>query len=275
MADGVPDKLTANNSEKYIMSIRLRSDGLSFSGYCPSVGESFFCRNAEFDRTKDYITSLKEFFFEHEFLAYPYKQTNVVFVSPRYTVVPCEAFEERRLADLIRYTFSSPADRCLSNALTRDNANVVFGVDDEVYSFCARSLINPMFVHHIAPQLALWKQQSQGQVSRQMYVVVHRKIMDVACFVQGKLLFVNTFEHETTDDIIYDILYVWKQVGMDQEKDRLHIYGDMSLRTRMTGMLQNYIQYTAPAELPVEAYLLGAEMVHAPLDLAALLVCGL
>lgn len=275
MAVSVPDKLTANNSEKYIMSIRLRSDGLSFSGYCPSENESFFYRDVEFDRTKDYVPSLKEFFFEHEFLAYPYKQTNVVFVSPRYTVIPSETFEERRQADLMKFVFSSTSDRSLSNTLTRGGADVVFGMDEEVYGFCARSLINPAFVHHIAPQLSLWKQQSRGQVSRQMYVVVHRRMMDVACFVQGKLLFVNTFEHDTPDDILYYILYVWKQVGMDQEKDLLHIYGGASLRTCMTTMLQSYIQYTAPAELPVEAYLQGAEMVHAPLDLAALLVCGL
>lgn len=239
------------------------------------MSESFFYRNTEFDRTKPYASSLKEFFFEHEFLAYPYRQTNVVFVSPQYTVIPSEMFEERQQADLMRFAFSSPADRCLSNALTREDADVVFGMDEEVYSFCARSLVNPAFVHHITPQLSLWKQQSQGQVSRQMYVVVHRKIMDVACFVQGKLLFANTFEHDTPDDIMYYILYVWKQVGMDQEKDRLHIYGGASLRSRMTAMLQNYIQYTGAAELPLEAYLLGTEVVQAPLDLIALSVCGL
>ena len=194
MTISIPDTLTADNSGKYIMSIRLRSDGLSFSGYNPSESETFFYRNVEFDRTKPYVSSLKEFFFEHEFMT---------------------------------------------------------------------------------PQLALWKQQSRMLIPRQLYVVLHRKMMDVVCFAQGKLLFVNTFEYDKPDDILYYILYVWKQVGMDQERDQLHIYGGVSLRNSITTTLRNYIQYISPAEIPSDAYLLGAEVVQAPLDLIALSVCEL
>ena len=49
MAINLSDKLTADHSENYIMSIRLRSGGLSFSAYSPSVSESFFYRDVEFD----------------------------------------------------------------------------------------------------------------------------------------------------------------------------------------------------------------------------------
>ena len=60
MAINLSDKLTADHSENYIMSIRLRSGGLSFSAYSPSVSESFFYRDVEFDRTRPYISSLKD-----------------------------------------------------------------------------------------------------------------------------------------------------------------------------------------------------------------------
>ena len=100
--------------------------------------------------------------------------------------------------------------------LTREAAEVVFGMDEEVYEFCSRSLINPSFIHHMTPQLALWKQQSRMLIPRQLYVVLHRKMMDVVCFAQGKLLFVNTFEYDKPDDILYYILYVWKHT--DQMK---------------------------------------------------------
>ena len=36
MTISIPDTLTTDNSEKYIVSIRLRSGGLSFSAYSPS-----------------------------------------------------------------------------------------------------------------------------------------------------------------------------------------------------------------------------------------------
>ena len=77
MTISIPDTLTTDNSEKYIVSIRLRSGGLSFSGYDPSAGGSFFYRETEFDRAVSFISSLKEFFFAHEFLTWTYKRINV------------------------------------------------------------------------------------------------------------------------------------------------------------------------------------------------------
>lgn len=275
MTISIPDTLTADNSGKYTLSIRLRSDGLSFSGYSPSESETFFYRNVEFDRTKPYIASLKEFFFEHELFTYSYKRTNVVCVTPQYTIVPEEVFIDKQKEELLSFAFFAPESKCLNNLLVRESVEVVFGMDEEVYEFCSRSLINPSFIHHITPQLALWKQQSRTLIPRQLYVVLHRKMMDVVCYAQGSLLFANSFEYDKPDDILYYILYVWKQIGLDQERDQLHIYGGASLRNSITATLRNYIQYISPAEIPSDAYLLGAEIVQAPLDLIALSVCEL
>jgi len=55
MTISIPDTLTTDNSEKYIVSIRLRSGGLSFSGYDPSAGGSFFYRETEFDRSLSFL----------------------------------------------------------------------------------------------------------------------------------------------------------------------------------------------------------------------------
>ena len=62
MTISIPDTLTTDNSEKYIVSIRLRSGGLSFSGYDPSAGGSFFYRETEFDRAVDRKGGLFHFF---------------------------------------------------------------------------------------------------------------------------------------------------------------------------------------------------------------------
>ncbi len=275
MSINLSDKLTADHSENYIMSIRLRSGGLSFSAYNPSVNESFFYRDIEFDRTKPYVSSLKECFFENDFLTWFYKQVNVVCATSRYTLVPAAVFQEKQRAELLAFTFSSPEGRCLDNELKDEQAELVFGMDEEVYEFCARSLVNPRFVHHVSPLLSLWKKQSRTRLHRQLYVVLHRRGMDVACYAQGNLLFVNSFEYEHTDDILYYILYVWKQVGMDQQKDQLLLSGDAGLQNSITNTLRNYLRNIDPQEIPSEAYLMGSEMLQAPLDLIALSLCEL
>ena len=54
---------------------------------------------------------------------------------------------------------------------------------------------------------------------------------------------------------------------MDQQKDQLRLFGDVPLRSEITNTLRNYLQYIDPQEIPSEAYLMGPEVLQAPLDL--------
>lgn len=273
MTISIPDTLTTDNSEKYIVSIRLRSGGLSFSGYDPSVGGSFFYLETEFDRAVSFISSLKEFFFAHEFLTWTYKRIHVVCVSPQYTLVHRDYFREDKKAELLDFAFSVPETFCLSDTLEGQQAELLFGVDEEVYEFCSRSLLHPSFSHYMTPLLGLWGRQSETSSSRQMFVVVDRRRMDVACYNRGKLLFVNTFPVDQLDDRLYYILYVWKQIGLDPQKDSLRLLAEPFLKTPLVDNLQVYLRHIEPMEIPSEAYLRGDDIVKAPLDLISLSIC--
>ena len=95
----------------------------------------------------------------------------------------------------------------------------------------------------------------------------------MACYAQGNLLFVNSFEYEHTDDILYYILYVWKQAGLNQEKDQLLLAGESSSRMRVLERLRTYLRHVKPVEIPSEAYLQGTDVTKAPMDLISLLIC--
>ena len=273
MTISIPDTLTTDNSEKYIVSIRLRSGGLSFSGYDPSAGGSFFYRETEFDRAVSFISSLKEFFFAHEFLTWTYKRINVICVSPEYSLVPDNYWGDGKEGHLLDFCFSTLELHCLTDILKEQQAKLVFGVDEEVYEFCSRSLLHPFFSHYMTSPLTLWTKESSASLPRQMYVVIERKRMDVACYAQGKLLFVNSHPIDQSDDIVYYILYVWKQAGLNQEKDQLLLAGESSSRMRVLERLRTYLRHVKPVEIPSEAYLQGTDVTKVPMDLISLLIC--
>lgn len=275
MPISIPDTLTTDNSGKYIVSIRLRSDGLSFSGHIPSVGESFFYRETEFDRSVSYISSLKELFFSYEFLTWSYKKVHVIDVSPDYTLVPKALFDEREKDKLLHFNLSQTGVRSLSNSLQTAEAELVFGMQEEVYEFCSRTLVRSDFIHHLTPQLWLWKKQSELLPERQMFVVLHSRMMDIVCYDRGKLLFANTFSSDQADDAVYYLLYVWQQVGLDQRKDALYIFGNSLRKNKITGMVRTYVHHVRTMPIPSEAYLMGTGVFQAPMDLISLLLCEL
>ena len=275
MAFGLSDKKTIDKSENYIMSIRLRSDGLSFSVYNPSEKESFLYKEVSFERGRNYISSLKEIFFENEFFSWHYKKVNVICVSYPYTIIPKELFQEKYKTEILTFTTSAVEKYCLSNVLMNEHAELVFGIEDEVYEFCSRSLVNPYFVHHITPILPLLRKLSCNSLSKQLFVNLHRQSIDIIGYAQGSLIFINSFEYKQTEDIVYYVLYVWKQMGMSQQSDQLSLLGESSACQYLNKILKDYIQYIKLLGMPSEAYLLGADVAQTPLDVIALSLCEL
>ena len=274
MTISIPDTLTVDNAGKYIVSIRLWPDGLSFSGYEPSVSGSFFHRETEFDRTISLSAAVKDFFFAHEFLAWPYGRVHVICAFSPYTIIPDAYFLEEKKKELLDFNLSVPSAACLTDSLKEEKATLAFGVDVEVYEFLSRSLSSPHFTHAMVPLLDFWKKRSRLSRVGRMYAVIERKRMDIACFgAGGDLLFANTFRVGQLNDILYYILYVWKQVGLNPRIDELYLSVEPLLRRRIFEALKIYLSCTQLMEMPAEAYLLGTEVAKAPLDLISLLLC--
>lgn len=264
----VPNTLTTANSDKYKVSIRLRPDGLSFLGAIPSERETFFYESTRLDRTKSYAQALKEVFFEHSFFTYPYKEVSVVCTNRQYTLVPEVVFDESKKEQVMNFTFGVPKEKTMHHPLKELDAVLLFGIDLEVYEFFSRSLVNTRFIHAMSPLLLYWRKLNQTVYPKQLYVSIHEDTMDAACFDKGTLLFVNSFYVEEQADVIYYVLYIWKQLGLDQMKDRLVLSADPVLCSNLRATLQNYVLQTE--ELNKSPFDTDTPL---PVDVTALFAC--
>ena len=140
-------------------------------------------------------------------------------------------------------------------------------------AFCLRSFQNPPFTHYLAPLLAYWRAQSKEALYRCMYVWIEGERMDVACFEQERLLLVNTFTVHQPEEMLYYLLYVWRQMSFNAQVDALRLQAVPSLRMNLLEQARRYLRNVQGVNLPAELYLLGEDVVKAPLDLIALLVC--
>lgn len=273
MSIRIPDTLTVDNSGKYIISIRLRSDGFSFSGHIPSSPGSFFYEDTLIDRSVPFVDAFKEIFFANDFFTWNYKHINIVTETVQYTLVPDAIADGNSNDQFLRFAFLQPPAKTLSVALEAEKAVVLFGLENELYEFCSRSFINPFFIPHILPLLTFARKQSIPNPSRSMYVVIRNKELDILVYDNPQLHLVNTFSVNGTDDMVYIILYIWKQIRMEPETDRLMLFGESVVRNKLTDSLAAYLRNIGSVELPSEVYLMGSAMNRVPLDIAVLTLC--
>ena len=229
-------------SKQYTLSIRLSTDGFSFSIYNPIHDDSFSVIEKEIDTSLSLTANLKAVFHESDFLGHSYKRVNIMLASKRFTIVPLDLFEEEQ-ADLLFYHNHQKRENetVIYNILKKNNVVIVFGIDRSAYSFLTEQYPEARFYSQSTPLIEYFSVKSRLGNSKKMYVSVRKDGIDIYCFERGHLLLANSFECTHTEDRIYYLLYVWKQLEFNQERDELHLTGILPEKDVLMSELKKFI----------------------------------
>ena len=85
-----------NKSEQYTLSIRLSTDGFSFSVFNPMAEGELTFYDHEVDENLSLTANLKQTFREMEWLSRPYRRVNILMADKRFTFIPLEFFEDEQ-----------------------------------------------------------------------------------------------------------------------------------------------------------------------------------
>jgi hypothetical protein len=167
------------------------------------------------------------------------------------------------------FVFSTPGHKILHDPLPALEAEMVYGLPEEVHAFCCRSLVRPQFTHALTPVLLRWREQNLPCFRKQLFVSVHENTMDAACYDRGTLTFLNSFDTGNATDLLYYILYIWKQTGMDQVEDQLLLFAPAALYRELEETLRKYVNHVVPTESPQTT----TATARVPLDTVSLFGC--
>lgn len=266
----LPPTIDLANSEKYILSIRIKPDGFMFSLKETNGGKNYCLRQTTFDQDESsLLDNIKKIIFDLNFLTLQYAKTNVILVLQDYIVVP-EEFYDSKLRQVL-YDFTAKADKnfVLTDEHPKYKQKTLYAIDEAIYEFLSRSLFNPHFYHHTSPLINLFEGRAKTtSLHSKMYVNLHEDIVDILCFSGDKFVLGQSYERLTTSEQIYYILKIWESLKLDQLRDQLLIAGQLD--DHVSDTLRDYIKNIERIATPSEVYLWNEEAQKAPLDLIAL-----
>ena len=129
-------------SQQYTLSIRLSTDGFSFSIYNPIHDNSLSTIEKETDTSLSLTANLKATFRESDFLNHSYKRVNIMMADKRFTIVPLELFEEEQ-AELLFYHNHQKRENetVICNILKKNNVAIIFGMDKSAHTFMVLKIL--------------------------------------------------------------------------------------------------------------------------------------
>ncbi len=269
------EQFDLNNSEQYTLSIRLSTDGFSFSIYNPLSGNDFYYRVYPINSQRSMAANVKAFLAATSELKHPFKQTNILVHSSRYTPVPLELFEDEQMEAIFYQNLPQQKNELiLCNILGKTNTVILFSLDKLAHLFLSEQFPSANFFAAVSPQIEHLSYKSTQGNNLKLYANIHERSVDVLAFNRGSLLIVNTYQVSGSNDVNYYILNLWQQLKFDQQRDELHLIGQPESRKEVTTCLQKYIRHVFNINPHAEFNQSESSPIEAiPFDIQSLITC--
>lgn len=266
----LPENIDLGQSEKYILTIRIKTNGFMFSISNPNAGKSFCLRDTTFSDNDNYLDNIQRTIFDLNFLTQRFKKTNVIFVSKDYDLIPASYFDSKEKVILYDFTHVDKVNHLSSGLIENQDVVTLFNIDQKVFEFLSRNLWTPQFYHHANLLVHLFEERGGSENISRMHLNFHDEFMDIICFSNGKLLHCLSYENEPINNQLYFILKLWEQYGLNQLKDSLYISGDAD--KFIISRLHDYIKNVEFTNVPSEIHFWSDDAQKAPLDLLSLIL---
>lgn len=223
--------------------IRLEADSFCYSLSSPYQNLPFTQSVWKADVSLSLAANLKKFFQTRDDWR-EFKQVNVLVERVYYVVVPLELFAEEQAASLYYYNLPRRENETILFELIQSlNVAVIYTVDTSAYHLLMQQFPRLKVFVQIAPLLEYFAANSHKGNNRKMYVNLHSDSMDIVCMEHGRLLLANTYICREVSDRMYYLMYVWQQLGLDQENDELALHGNIPDLSVLIASIDKFVRH--------------------------------
>ncbi|MBO6288638.1 MAG: DUF3822 family protein [Prevotella sp.] len=260
------------NYELNTRRITIRIDGreMAFSAIEPQAEQGVVYQPYTLKNSMSVAANLRQAFQEADLLSFGFTRAQVMMGSP-VMLIPLEEFDREHVAELYRHTMGDTKGlTVVSNIIPTLNAVAVYSIQKDLRTVIEDHFADVKYTHLCIPVWNNLHRRSFTGQRRKLYGYFHEKRVEVFAFQQNRFRFHNSFPVAKMQDAVYFLLYVWKEQGMDQQKDELHLAGAIPERDDLLQTLRQYVQNAFVVNPTAEFNRAGVTQVKGmPYDLMA------
>lgn len=238
---------TANKRDDYQVKIRAGQTTLSFLTPSQRVEGQMTYEFHPYPVKSGMSLSanLREAFREQPYLQIPIHKA-VLLISSPVILVPKEDYRDTEEFDaeaMYNYVLTGHKGEIkVVKELPELEAMTIFSVNKDLQMVVSdnceevevENVVLPVWKH-------LYKRYYQNGQRRKLFAYFHDKCVDICSFDQRRLRYANVYDAQHAHDALYYIMYIWKQLGLNQQEDDLFIIGEMPHQEWLMSRLNSYI----------------------------------
>lgn len=185
--------------------------------------------------------------------------------------MPTELLRETEKEVLYRHAFTGhERDEVGLTVMDDLDCTVLFAVDRDV-----KRVVEDHYpeAHYMAAMASVWRhlhrRGTPGGGCARLYACFHDRQLDIFSYGQNRFKFCNAFDGRDAHDALYYMLYVWKLLGFEPNRDELFLLGDVPEGQWLAEEVRKYVQRVRTAS-PAADLNLSAAVEGMPFDLTTL-----
>lgn len=243
----INNNLDFNYLDNSHLSIQIDLDGFSFCIINSDLKEitalytyEYFENNSSLDRV---LKNIQQIILEEPLLQKQYLSVNITFKNKLNTFVPLPLFDEQLAASYLQYTVKVLTnDFVAHDTIAKHQLVNVYIPFINITNFFLDQF-GPFNYQHAATVLVekLIDISKENTVTN-VYVHVSKNDFDVVVIKQNELILYNSFTLNTTEDFAYFILFIFEQLQLDRDTDKIVLLGNIDQQSELYKLIFKYIR---------------------------------
>ncbi|MDR2843811.1 MAG: DUF3822 family protein [Candidatus Symbiothrix sp.] len=243
----LPENMHLNRLNESILTIEVHPDRVAFSLSNPDNEEDSYYHSISGTDLSDAFSQFQNAYFDNVFFACSFKKVQIINYLSIFTFVPAILFEEEDEEEYTQFLFTSASGKILHQYLQKQAVILLHELPQNIYDFFKRTFVDAQFMHWTALFITHCHKEPSVVAGNCMFISKQEQAIYILCFSQDNLLLCNQFECKKDHDAAYYVLYIWKQLQFDQQKDFVYIADTTPV---LLEELKRYIAHIAPLQIP-------------------------
>lgn len=231
-----------NYSKLPRMTIRVSNGSLAFAIADKQSEDQLIFRPYTIKSGVSISANLREAFKTEDLLQHPTTRARVLVNAP-VLLLPIEEYDEKNCETLYMHSFPD-TEGCsmMSNVLPDLNAVALFAINKDLKLVVEDHYSDIKITTLMLPVWRYMHQRSFIGIRRKLYAHFHDHQLELFSFERNRFVFSNRYDVKHAKDALYFILFVWRELALDQQKDELYLSGDIIDRETLVQQLLAHLR---------------------------------
>lgn len=205
---------------------------------------------------------INDFIVRYHLRQYTYKNIYIHISTPHFVLCPSEFYVSEKKHLLLNFVHPVSSNEVILNNTFKD-IKVVFGISQNIYQHLLQTFPSANLYHSSTAILNLFYYHPL-LIHSKLWIHLHPTYIEVVAKNEKQFLFYNTFDVQTSLDILYYLLFCIQQLNWEVKETDVYLSGNISSQHTVFQLVQKYVHsvqlvhhYPKLHILPIDASLIS------------------